>query len=296
MIRITKKNVGLLLLSVVLVSFFGYKTEVLAYDINPLNLIRRTAGAVAGGATEVYYFLTMQPKPGSEDVTMIPENMVSGLDILNITNTERAVVSLKPYTSNMLLDRIASLRADDLFANQYFEHESPDGKSAPELAPVVGYKYLYIGENLAMGDFYTDAEIVKAWMDSPGHKANILNDKYTELGVAVKEGEYKGGTTVIAVQIFGRPLANCAEPSVQIKALIDSSVASVRKMQTDALAKYNELNVMKVNPLTDKALYTKKAQEYNYFAKTVNDASAALKGIIDFYNIEVNKYNSCINS
>ena len=222
--------------------------------------------------------------------------MVSGLDILKITNAERAAVSLKPYTSNMLLDRIASLRADDLFANQYFEHESPDGKSAPELAPVVGYKYLYIGENLAMGDFYTDEEIVKAWMDSPGHKANILNDKYTELGVAVKEGEYKGSTTVIAVQIFGRPLANCAEPSVSMKALIDSSVASVRKMQAQAQIKFNELNVMKINPAADTTLYSKKALEYNYFAKTINDATSALKAVIDYYNVEVNKYNYCINS
>lgn len=294
--KVFKKAFGPFLIMAIVISFFCSKTEVLAYDFSPLNLIRRTAGVMTTGVTDVYYFLTRQQKPGTEFANFLANNMVSGLDILNITNNERVALSLKPYTSNMLLDRIASLRADDLFANQYFEHESPDGKSAPELAPVVGYKYLYIGENLAMGDFYTDAEIVNAWMDSPGHKANILNDKYTELGVAIKEGEYKGGTTVIAVQIFGRPLASCPEPSAQIKALIDSSVASVKKMQTEALAKYNELNIMKSNPATDRILYSQKADAYNYFAKTINDATGALKSIIDYYNVEVNKYNSCINT
>ena len=217
-----------------------------------------------------------------------------GSQILTLTNKERAAVSLPPLSSNPTLDTIASERADDLFTNQYFDHASPDGKSAVDLAKNIGYSYLLIGENLALGNFGGDPGIVAAWMASPGHKANILNKDYTELGVSVKTGFYQGENNIIAVQIFGLPLANCAKPSQSTKDLIDSSTASIKQMQSDALTLFNNLNTMKNTPGLDKTYYNQKIQEYNYSAKKVNDAVIALKQLIDSYNIQVSKYNSCI--
>lgn len=203
---------------------------------------------------------------------------------------------MKPLSANSILDTIAEQRADDLFANQYFEHASPDGKSATDLAKKDGYEYLLIGENLALGDFGGDQGIVSAWMASPGHRANILNGRYAELGVSVKTGTYNGENTTIAVQIFGLPLSDCPRPDSNDKTLIDSSTASIKQMQTDALVMFNNLNTLKNSPNLDLSYYYQKIQEYNYFAKKVNDAVSALKGMIDSYNLEVSKYNSCVGS
>ena len=164
------------------------------------------------------------------------------------------------------------------------------------MAKKINYEYLLIGENLALGIFDGDKGIVSAWMASPGHKANILNPKYTELGVAVKNGIYNGVNTTIAVQIFGLPLANCPKPDQNNKILIDSSSASINQMQAEALEMYNNLSTIKLNPQTDVSYYNQKIQEYNYFAKKVNNAVLALKGMVDSYNIEVGKYNTCIGS
>jgi uncharacterized protein YkwD len=125
--------------------------------------------------------LVVKTVPVSNPVAVPISTPNDNLEILNYTNVERVAMSLSPLTANSILDQIAGLRADDLFANQYFEHESPDGKSAPELAKKIGFNYLLIGENLALGNFGSNQKIVDAWMASPGHKANILNGKYEEL-------------------------------------------------------------------------------------------------------------------
>jgi len=216
--------------------------------------------------------------------------------ILIYTNDERGKLSIVPLVANYTLNKIADLRADDLFANQYFEHQSPDGKSAPDLAGELGYGYLLIGENLALGNFKNDQEIVSAWMESPGHKANILNGKYSELGVSVKSGLFKGEEVTLAVQIFAVPLSACSRPNQQNKNLIDSSTISIKQMQVDAKIMYDNLNNIKNIPGVDHSYYNQKIDEYNYYARKVNEAVVALKNLVDIYNTEVNKYNLCINN
>ena len=190
---------------------------------------------------------------------------------------------------------MAELRADDLFTNQYFEHESPDGKSVSDIVEQLGYEYLSIGENLALGNYTDNQEIVLSWMESPGHKANILNEKYTDLGVAVKEGKYKGEINTIAVQVFALPLTNCSRPNQGLKTLIDSSTISIKQMETEALLMRNNLNIMNNDLLIDGAYYNQKIQEYNLFAERVNNAIEALKQIVSDYNLEVSEYNLCIS-
>lgn len=218
------------------------------------------------------------------------------LQILKYTNSERANSSILPLTSNSVLDDIASLRADDLFNYQYFEHESPDGKTASALAKQIGYDYLLIGENLALGTFGSDKGIVDAWMASPGHKANILNSKYQQLGVAVKDGMYKGEKMTMAVQIFALPLSNCPKPNYAIKTIIDNSSASIINMQKEAKILYDNLTNLKNTPGVDRSYYNQKIQEYNLYAKQINDAVLNIKIVIDSYNIEVSNYNSCIHN
>jgi len=114
------------------------------------------------------------------------------------------------------------LQLDDIFEKQYFAHISPEGLGPSDLAEKSGYEYIMIAENLALGNFKDDNTLVNAWMDSPGHRANILNNRYTEIGVAVGKGFFSESnennkeeiaTEVwIAVQEFGLPLSSCPKP------------------------------------------------------------------------------------
>ncbi len=214
--------------------------------------------------------------------------------VLFYTNKERGELAIKPLSQSRILNIIAGLRADDLFANQYFEHTSPDGNSVSNLALKEGYEYFLIGENLALGNYASEQEIVNAWMGSPGHKANILNSKYTELGVAIKQGIFNGENTTIAVQVFAQPGTFCPKPNQEIKAIIDSASISIKQMQEKALIMYENLNSVSSSLGVDIPYYNQKTKEYNYFAKKINDAVLALKDMIDIYNMEVIMYNSCI--
>ncbi len=216
--------------------------------------------------------------------------------ILKFTNLERENASLPVFSASSILNKIANIRVEDLFENQYFDHNSPTGKSASEVAKQVSYDYLLIGENLALGNFDGDRGIVMAWMDSSGHRQNILNYKFTELGVAYKRDIYKGENTIIAVQIFGLPLTKCSKPNEKVKDIVDNSAFLISQMQAEALLMFNNLNTIKGSPNLDLSYYNQKIQEYNYMVNKINNAIAVMKNMIELYNIEVSAYNNCINN
>ena len=133
------------------------------------------------------------------------------------TNQEREAGSQAPLASNPLLQEAAQKKVSDMFEKQYFDHNSPDGTTPAELVAAAGYQYKLTGENLAMGDFNSEAELVAAWMESPGHRENILKKEYTEIGVAAKLGKIDGRMTWLAVQEFGRPAPQCPLPDLALK-------------------------------------------------------------------------------
>jgi uncharacterized protein YkwD len=108
--------------------------------------------------------------------------------VIALTNQERRNGGVGKLTANTKLTKAAEMKLKDMFDRQYFEHISPDGKGPSYLAQKAGYEYIVIGENLALGNFKNDAALVQAWMDSPGHRENILNYRYSEIGVAVGQG------------------------------------------------------------------------------------------------------------
>jgi len=139
------------------------------------------------------------------------------------TNAERAKNGLPALKESLILDVSAQVKVENMFKNQYFAHDSPAGLGVGDLAESAGYDFLIIGENLALGNFENDQALVQAWMDSPGHRANILNANYQEIGVSVKVGIFEGKTTWLAVQHFGKPVSACPEPSAALKAEIKNS-------------------------------------------------------------------------
>jgi hypothetical protein len=148
--------------------------------------------------------------------------------IVDLTNEERMGGSLTTLKRNTLLDTAAQMKAEDMVRNGYFAHYSPEGLSPWYWFQKAGYIYAEAGENLAV--HFTDSEeVVDAWMESPGHRANIINKNYTEIGVGSARGEYNGVPTIFVVQLFGtQSLVSKIEPSSAVsenEVVTDSTIS-----------------------------------------------------------------------
>ena len=142
---------------------------------------------------------------------------VSKTIIIGLINEQRTENNLPLLKENPLLSQAAQLKANDMFENEYFDHESPSGIVPWYWFEKAGYNYMAAGENLAIG-FLDSDELYQAWSASPSHKANLLNSKYNETGIAIVEGNFQGQKTSIIVQTFGLQNVNAIEePKTVIK-------------------------------------------------------------------------------
>lgn len=230
------------------------------------------------------------PEPLRLDHIIQPSHLSVG-GVITLTNEERAKAGLPKLLKNAELTRAAEAKVDDMFAKQYFEHESPDGKGPSDLATASGYEYILVGENLAFGNFTDDAALVLGWMNSPGHRENILNSKYQEIGVSVKQGIFQGKKTWLAVQEFGTPLSSCPGVNLSIKAKIDANQDTIAQLEVTANAKRQELD-----QANGRAEYNKKVDEYNAIANQINALVAETKELVATYNQQVNAFNKCVES
>jgi len=131
--------------------------------------------------------------------------------VVTLTNDERKALSAPPLYRSVTLDRAATLKANDMAEKGYFAHNSPDGVMPWHWFKEVGYVYAHAGENLAV--YFSDSdEVVKAWMNSPSHRANIVNATYQEIGIGTAKGRYQGHDTVFVVQLFGTPAIPAPTP------------------------------------------------------------------------------------
>lgn len=125
-------------------------------------------------------------------------------ELIELTNKERENAGLPSLTENPTLDQAAHLKATDMFNDDYWAHVAPDGTTPWVWFDKTGYNFLMAGENLAK-DFNTSAGVVTGWMKSPTHKENLLNSKFSEIGMAVVNGKLLGEETTLVVQFFGLP-------------------------------------------------------------------------------------------
>src|SRR3989344_546950 len=121
--------------------------------------------------------------------------------LIELANDDRAGINLAPLKINPVLVLAAELKAQDMALKNYFAHTSPEGLSPWYWFDKAGYNFAYAGENLAI-DFSESANVNAAWMNSPGHRANILNKNFTEIGIATAKGYYQGRETIFVVQLF----------------------------------------------------------------------------------------------
>ncbi len=210
--------------------------------------------------------------------------------IIAETNLQREENGLPALAENEMLADAAAEKASDMFKKQYFEHVSPDGIGPAQLVQSYGYKYITTGENLILGNFESEKEVVASWMASPGHRANILNNRYTEIGVSVIKGTYNRETVWIGVQEFGLPLSACTEPNPSLKNQIDSYKTQLDNLSLEIDAKRNEIN--NTNPRS--AHYSQLIDEYNQLVSNYNSLAEETKQFISQYNAQVNDFNQCV--
>jgi uncharacterized protein YkwD len=124
--------------------------------------------------------------------------------VISFTNKERTNNGLITLVENKTLTEAAQLKANDMVQNGYFAHYSPTNVSPWHWFTQAGYTYQKAGENLAV-NFTESKDVFDAWMNSPTHRANIVKDGYTEIGIASAEGMYKGKKATFVVQLFASP-------------------------------------------------------------------------------------------
>ncbi len=215
---------------------------------------------------------------------------------INFTNVERKKNNLVSLKENTLLNKAALAKVNDMFSKQYFEHISPTGTGPAGLAEHAGYAYIAIGENLALGNFKNDEDLVSAWMNSPGHRANILNSKYTEIGVAVLEGEYEGHKVWLAVQEFGKPQSDCPIVDETLKNQMDSVKSEADSMEPSLAALKEYLEKTEPKSKDEIEFYNQRVSDFNNLVKSYNNKLDMLKFLTNSYNSQVRSYNTCIAS
>ena len=128
------------------------------------------------------------------DVLTIPETASSvrayEQEVVRLVNAERAKYGLSALTEDWELSRVARYKSQDMHDNHYFAHSSPTYGTPFQMIRAFGLSYRAAGENIAMG-YPTPAAVVAGWMNSEGHRANILSSSYTKIGVGyVADGHY----------------------------------------------------------------------------------------------------------
>lgn len=140
---------------------------------------------------------------------------VNRSDLLTFTNQNRRSAGLSDLLLNDSLNQAAQSKANHMIANNYWAHTAPDGTTPWYFFDQAGYDYVNAGENLAYG-FIDSSGVVQGWMDSPGHRANIMGD-YKDVGFGFASSPtYQGGENTVVVAMYGTPrLVPAPAPVVQ---------------------------------------------------------------------------------
>jgi uncharacterized protein YkwD len=238
-------------------------------------------GTMLGGAKEVLV--------AKDDSQTVDSSRLSIAGIFTQTNKERADRSVGILRLNNKLNAAAERKLQDMFTNQYFEHVSPSGVHVSDLVREAEYEYIVVGENLALGNFGGDVPVVTAWMNSPGHRANILDTRFSEIGIAVGKGMYKGKEQWLAVQHFAKPLASCEGPKSELKTSIETETKKLAVIESDLQQRKKQIEAT----ATFSVEYSALAETYNALVSEYNARLEGLKDEIAIYNLQVRRFNTC---
>jgi hypothetical protein len=177
--------------------------------------------------------LALVPHPSPVRASFVDAEVMSA-KLIELTNKARQSAGLPALSENSALTRAAYAKANDMLAQNYFSHTAPNGKAFYRWVDGTGYVYSAVAENLAVNlNLVSAEEMVASWLNSPGHRANLLSGAYTEAGMGVSSGTYQGQPAVFAVHVFARP-QNKTAVFAQIAEPITASPAYIPEPKTVA--------------------------------------------------------------
>lgn len=259
-----------------------YVEKYTATKTSPPEIVPEPVREITPGPLEI--------KTSSQDPVVAPTG-ITRASIMYWTNIQRKNNgNLPPLVENSILNTTATAKTADLFAKSYFEHTSPSGVTVATQAISAEYEYIMIGENLALGNFASGQAIVEAWMNSPGHRANILNDRYSQIGVGIRQGVYQGRTVWIITQHFGLPRNACPAVNESLKSDITLHQTQIQELKVKIDAKKKEVDT--TSQLSSS--YNDRINEYNALVREFNALIIDTKEEVTTYNTQVNSYNTCV--
>jgi uncharacterized protein YkwD len=184
----------------------------------------------------IFFIFTYFVIPNSKQVAAI---IVSSL--IDQTNEERVKIKLNNLEVSKKLEESAQLKAYDMASSGYFAHNSPDGKDPWYFFKKSNYSYQYAGENLAV-NFIESKDVTNAWMNSKTHRDNLLNSKYTEVGIATALGKYKGRDAIFIVQHFGRPINSIIPTQSITTEKLPENITKIQSEKNDVLGASTMVN------------------------------------------------------
>jgi hypothetical protein len=215
---------------------------------------------------------------GTPNVSAIASPL-SKNDVIQSTNEERRRAGLVPLQSNVMLERAATAKANDMMKNQYWNHTSPTGITPWKWITDQGYGYSHAGENLAKG-FEVPNGVISAWMASPAHRVNMLSTDYRDIGVGVVNGNLLGTRTTLVVAMYAapaQPLAAAAGSPSAKTGFGFGSLLGVDHLPVTVMALFGALLVVGVAWIFRGSIKTSRYQRGNAY-KTIG--LTMLSGII----------------
>ncbi len=227
--------------------------------------------------------------------------------IIKLTNEYRLSLGLTPLRENFQLTHAAEYRANDMISNRYYAHVNPTtGEGPGEAIEDVNYRYRTYAENIAMGNWQSNRHLVDGWINSPGHRANIVNPNIREIGVAiVKDNITPLGDPPVyyGVQLFASPMPDCSSPSEADKALlqemqrknddiwkrVNTKKSEIEQLQLRINREQN--NNTKNRMISD---YNREVSAYNSLVSQAKGTQESLKLVVQSYNNKINEYNTCM--
>lgn len=150
---------------------------------------------------------------------------ITAQQLLNSTNADRLAAQENSLSLNTQLSTAAQTKANDMVARDYWSHNTPDGRTPWSFIRQTGYQYQAAGENLAYG-FPSAAAVVTGWMNSPEHRANMLDVSYQDVGfgIATAKDFQHAGPTVVVVAMYGDPVFAGSLQTANVQAQMASAV------------------------------------------------------------------------
>jgi hypothetical protein len=228
--------------------------------------------------------------------------------VVRHTNEFRSAHGLGPLTIHPALNAAAEARALDMKTHGYFAHNNPaTGEGPSEAIEDAGYAARVSAENIAKGNWRSDRALVQAWIDSPGHRANILDPDVREIGIGLlRDGGLASGrpvTYLYAVQLFGKPLSDCGErPSDRDRAAIGEVEARLELLNARLHDRRRDLDEMqsRIDRSSQTAERNQLIQRRNQHVSEFNQMVAESRGVqdtlsvmIDTFNAKIADFNAC---